>query len=231
MPVHSITISTSPQGRSAGLRIAVTCIGPRPTSMVFSVVVTSAGKRPCTLSKRKRWALVSTGPRSLIATTSISVRPDSMIPRSTLRPIRPKPLMATFTVMVSPSRWVSPAGRAMLALTSTKRPKGQPQSSDPSARRRDIRRSRRIDARGTAPPPDEGPVRRPRRRPRSKARSQGRFGSSWAGAGPPKLLIAGAAPSHRPHRPSGRRSPIRCRTRPEPELSACRRPWSGRARR
>jgi hypothetical protein len=34
MPVHSITMSTPPQGSSAGLRIAVTSIGPRPTSMV-----------------------------------------------------------------------------------------------------------------------------------------------------------------------------------------------------
>ena len=100
MPVHSITMSTCAQGRSAGFLIAVTWIGPRPASMVVSVVVTVPGKRPCTRSKRNRWALVSTGPRSLIATTSISVRPDSMIARSTLRPIRPKPLIATLTVMM-----------------------------------------------------------------------------------------------------------------------------------
>ena len=36
--------------------------------------VTVPGKRPCTESKRNRWALVSTGPRSLMATTSMSVR-------------------------------------------------------------------------------------------------------------------------------------------------------------
>jgi hypothetical protein len=30
----------------------------------------------------------------------MSVRPVSMIARSTLRPIRPNPLMATFTLMV-----------------------------------------------------------------------------------------------------------------------------------
>src|SRR6056297_748074 len=48
-----------------------------------------------------RWALVSTGPRSLIATTSMSVRPDSMIARSTFRPIRPNPLIATFTAISS----------------------------------------------------------------------------------------------------------------------------------
>ena len=45
-----------------------------------------AGKRPCTLSKRSRWALVSTGPRSLIATTSMSLRPDSTIARRTIAP-------------------------------------------------------------------------------------------------------------------------------------------------
>ena len=50
MPVHSSTMSTSPQGRSAGLRSAVTRIGPRPTSMLSAPVVTSCGKRPCTLS-------------------------------------------------------------------------------------------------------------------------------------------------------------------------------------
>ncbi len=34
-----------------------------------------------------------------MATTSMSVRPDSMMARSTLRPMRPKPLMATLTVI------------------------------------------------------------------------------------------------------------------------------------
>src|SRR3984957_9964449 len=55
------------------------------------------------LSKRKRCAFVSTGPRSLIATTSMSLRPDSKIARSTSRPIRPKPLIATLaTIAISP---------------------------------------------------------------------------------------------------------------------------------
>jgi hypothetical protein len=31
--------------------------------------------------------------------TSMSVRPDSMIARSTLRPMRPNPLIATLTAM------------------------------------------------------------------------------------------------------------------------------------
>ncbi len=55
---------------------AVTRIGPRPTSIQSSPVVTTCGKRPCTESKRSKCALVSTGPRSLIAITSISVRPE-----------------------------------------------------------------------------------------------------------------------------------------------------------
>src|SRR5690606_1659334 len=46
-----------------------------------------------------RCALVSTGPRSLTATTSMSLRPDSRIARTILRPIRPNPLMATLTAM------------------------------------------------------------------------------------------------------------------------------------
>src|SRR5262249_41654410 len=70
--------------------------------------LTSPGKRPCTESKRSRCALVSTGPRSLIATTSISLRPDSTMARSTLRPMRPKPLIATRTAM-SPSVVPEPA--------------------------------------------------------------------------------------------------------------------------
>ena len=103
MPVHSSAISTPSAlcGRSLGSRTAVTLIGPRPTSIVSPETVTVPGKRPWTLSKRKRCALVSTGPRSLIATTSMSLRFDSMIARSTLRPMRPKPLIATFTVMSS----------------------------------------------------------------------------------------------------------------------------------
>src|SRR5690606_5837927 len=62
---------------------------------------------PWTESKRSRWALVSTGPRSLMATTSMSLRPLSMMARRTLRPMRPKPLMATRTVMVSLPRSVA----------------------------------------------------------------------------------------------------------------------------
>src|SRR4030095_5175731 len=65
--------------------------------------VTVPGKRPCTESKRSRWALVSTGPRSLMPTTSISLRPDSAMARKMLRPMRPNPLIPTrIAMLVSP---------------------------------------------------------------------------------------------------------------------------------
>ncbi len=43
----------------------MTLIGPWPAIDGVAVDLHFAGKRPCTLSKRSRWALVSTGPRSL----------------------------------------------------------------------------------------------------------------------------------------------------------------------
>src|SRR5690606_30149334 len=58
-----------------------------------------------------RWALVSTGPRSLMATISISVRPDSTMARRMLRPMRPNPLMATRTVMELLLEYDMPDGR------------------------------------------------------------------------------------------------------------------------
>ena len=98
-----LPIAVSFQGSFEGSRSAVTLMAPLPTLMVSPFTVTVPGKRPCTLSKRSRWALVSTGPRSLMPTTSISVRPDSAMARSTLRPIRPNPLIATRIVMFAPA--------------------------------------------------------------------------------------------------------------------------------
>ncbi len=105
MPVHSIATSTPRAlcGNSAGFLIAVTLIVWPPVLIVSPSTTTSAGKRPCTLSKRRRCAFVSTGPRSLIATTSMSLRPDSTMARRTLRPMRPKPLIATLTAIVQNS--------------------------------------------------------------------------------------------------------------------------------
>src|SRR5439155_16161078 len=105
MPVHSSAMSTpsSFHGSVEGSRTAVTLILPLPRLIESPSTVTVPGNRPCTESKRSRWALVSTGPRSLIPTTSMSLRPDSAMARSTLRPIRPNPLIATRTAMlVSP---------------------------------------------------------------------------------------------------------------------------------
>ena len=69
MPVHSSAMSTpsSFHGSVEGSRTAVTLILPLPTLIESPSTVTVPGKRPCTESKRSRWALVSTGPRSLIA--------------------------------------------------------------------------------------------------------------------------------------------------------------------
>src|SRR6185369_8826892 len=105
MPVHSIAMSTpsSFHGSLDGSRSVETLILPLPRLIESPSMVTVPGKRPCTESKRSKWALVSTGPRSLMPTTSISLRPDSAMARKILRPMRPNPLIATRTAMlVSP---------------------------------------------------------------------------------------------------------------------------------
>src|SRR6185295_9145328 len=105
MPAHSSAMSTpsSFHGSLEGSRSAETLILPLPRLSESPSTVTMPGNRPCTESKRSRCALVSTGPRSLIPTTSISLRPDSAMARKILRPMRPNPLIATRTAMlVSP---------------------------------------------------------------------------------------------------------------------------------
>ena len=91
--------------------MAVTRMGPCPTSIKSSPWVTEPVNRPCTESYLNICALVCTGPRSLIAMTCRSVRPDSTIARSTLRPMRPNPLIATFNV-------ISVSHLLLIALTS-----------------------------------------------------------------------------------------------------------------
>src|SRR5208282_1309401 len=86
----------------AGSRSALTAILPRPISIQLLPLVISPGKRPCTLSYLRRCALLATGPRSLIATISASSHLVSCAARRTIRPVRPKPLMAIRTVMVRP---------------------------------------------------------------------------------------------------------------------------------
>ena len=72
MPVDSTTTSTprSPQGRSSGLRTDRTLMASSPTRSTSPSTVTSAPRRPWTESQLSRWAMVSTDPRSLTATTS-----------------------------------------------------------------------------------------------------------------------------------------------------------------
>src|SRR3954469_21412487 len=110
MPVHSSATSTfsSLWGSSDGLRTAVTRILWPSTTRSSPSTVTSLGKRPCTESKRSRWAFVSTGPRSFTATTSMSLRPDSTMARRMLRPMRPNPLIATLIVMLNSSEIMRP---------------------------------------------------------------------------------------------------------------------------
>ena len=55
-----------------------------------------------TESYLSRWAIVSTEPRSLTATNSMSA-PWLLTARKKLRPMRPKPLMPTRMVMLSAS--------------------------------------------------------------------------------------------------------------------------------
>jgi len=57
--------------------------------------LTSPGKRPCTESYLRRWASVLVSVRSFTATKSSSTAFIALAARTTLRPIRPKPLMPT----------------------------------------------------------------------------------------------------------------------------------------
>src|SRR5690242_12051414 len=133
MPVHSSAMSTprSFHGSLVGSRSADTLILPLPRLMESPSTVTVPGKRPCTESKRSRWALVSTGPRSLMPTTSISRRPDSAMARRILRPMRPNPLIATRTAIFlsfhdgcRPGKTTTVALRGILRRTRPVRPGG-----------------------------------------------------------------------------------------------------------
>src|SRR3954453_2839473 len=101
-PVDSITTST-PSGCSpsaAGSRSESTLSGAPSTEIVSPSTPTSPGKRPRIESYLSRLASVPGSVRSLTATNSISA-PAAWAARKTLRPIRPKPLMPTFTAMKS----------------------------------------------------------------------------------------------------------------------------------
>ncbi len=98
-PVDSRTTSTprSAQGRSAGLRSARTLISLPLTTRPDSETATSPSKRPMMESYLSRWARVLTSVRSLIATIS-KPSPWAWAARKKVRPMRPKPLIATRTV-------------------------------------------------------------------------------------------------------------------------------------
>src|SRR5690606_9261660 len=95
----------SPHLRSAGLRSANAAISLSPTLMDVSVADTSASRRPRMESYFSRWARTLLSLRSLTATTSMSA-PEAWTARKKLRPMRPKPLIPTRTVTVTPDwRW------------------------------------------------------------------------------------------------------------------------------
>src|SRR6478672_383579 len=104
-PVDSSTTSTpsSFQGSLAGSFSASTRMASPPTTMPSFSAVTSAGKRPCTESYLSRWASVAVSVMSLTATKSSSLAPIARAARTTLRPIRPKPLMPTRIAIITPS--------------------------------------------------------------------------------------------------------------------------------
>lgn len=81
-------------------------------------------KRPWLVSYFNKCAMPAASASSLIATTVISARrPDSYKARTTLRPMRPKPLIATRTVidLLQSYPWVEVAERVI-----QRRPKGNP---------------------------------------------------------------------------------------------------------
>ena len=102
LPVDSMTISapTDAQSSSAGSFWANTLIVLPPTEMESACATTSWGKVPSTESYLSRCAKVFVSVRSFTATNSTSFR--WRLARTTLRPMRPKPLMPTFTAMFSP---------------------------------------------------------------------------------------------------------------------------------
>ena len=99
-PVDSTTISMPccPHGRSAGFRSAVICTTFPFTFRFPPSTSTVPSKRPWMESNFRRCASVPTSVRSLMATTVKSERCN--IRRKAKRPMRPKPLIATFFILI-----------------------------------------------------------------------------------------------------------------------------------
>lgn len=106
-PVDSMTTCapTDAQSMFPGSRSAKILISLPSTTMPSPVASTVPGYGPSSESYLTRWASVFGSVRSLTATNSMSA-PDALAARKTLRPMRPKPLMPTRTVM-KPSFWSS----------------------------------------------------------------------------------------------------------------------------
>ena len=190
-PVDSMTTSapSSFHGSTAGSVSAVTrTLRPSMTS-ASSWISTTPGKTPCTESYLNRWPSVLASVRSLMPTNSMSA-PCLSAARTTSRPMRPKPLMPTRT-LISTSRWVpAPAYRhtaaakppddlaAVTSSLSAKRPSRAARASGCGpgrccrcARRSTASRRRAARARRGAPCPRarSPPGRRSRRPPSCRA--------------------------------------------------------------
>ena len=99
-PVDSTTTCapTSAQGSLAGSRSAHTLIFLPSTEIKSSPALISLGRLPRIESYLSRWASVAGLVKSLTATKSSSLLPSAA--RKTLRPMRPKPLIPTFTAIL-----------------------------------------------------------------------------------------------------------------------------------
>src|SRR5262245_54243107 len=94
----TICAPTSSHGTLAGSFSAKTRNSSPPTLIVFSVCEISCSRLPRIESYLSKCASVLVSVRSLTATKSISLSPSAV--RSTLRPIRPKPLIPTLIAMI-----------------------------------------------------------------------------------------------------------------------------------
>ncbi len=105
LPVDSMTISTPsfPQGSSDGSFAASTWTVLPATTSALSFTPTSSSNRPWTESYFRRCASVLASVISFTAT--ISIAGSLYAARKKFRPIRPNPLIPTFTAMSRSSCW------------------------------------------------------------------------------------------------------------------------------
>src|SRR5580704_14429213 len=102
-PVDSTTTCAPTEAQSSldGSRSAKTFIVLPSTVMESAVKLTSFFRLPRIESYFSRWASMAGVVKSLTATNSMSGLPSAA--RYTLRPMRPKPLMPTFTAIIVPA--------------------------------------------------------------------------------------------------------------------------------